>query len=73
MVSDDPDVMNQLITQSFNAYGSNIKIKSVDEYRAMMATEKDKAKKIMTDAVKKEQGLPQGGGQEESQLLGASQ
>ena len=69
MVSDDPDVMNALIVQSFNAYGSKIKIKSVDEYRQMMATEQQKAKQIRNDAIKKEQGLPQGGGREESNLL----
>jgi hypothetical protein len=73
MVSDDPDVMNQLIVQNFNAMGSKIKIKSVDEYRQMMATEKQKAGKIRDEAIKKEQGLPGGGGQEESQLLGVSQ
>ena len=71
MVSDDPDVMNQLITQSFNAFGSKIKIKSVDEYRRMMATEKQKASKIRDEAIKQEQGLPGGGGIEESQLMGA--
>ena len=73
MVSDDPDVMNQLITQSFNAFGSKIKIKSVDEYRRMMATEKQKASKIRDEAIKQEQGLPGGGGIEESQLMGSAQ
>lgn len=73
MVSDDPEVMNQLAQQAFNAYGSRIKIKSVDEYRKMMATEPQKAKKIRSDAIKNEMDLPTGGGQEESELLGASQ
>lgn len=73
MVSDDPEVMNQLASQVFNAYGSKIKIKSVDEYRKMMATEPQKAKKIRDEAVKQEMGLPGGGGEEESSLMGAAQ
>lgn len=73
MVSDDPDVMNQLIVQNFNAMGSKIKIKSVDEYRKMMATEKQKANTVRDQAIKQENGLPGGGGQEEASLLGAGQ
>lgn len=72
MISDDPEVMNQLARQAFNAYGSNIKIKTIDEYRAMMATEPNKAKEIRKNAIKKEMDLPSGGGKEESELLGAS-
>lgn len=72
-VSDDPEVMNQLAQQSFNAYGSRIKIKSVDEYRKMMATEPQKAKTIRDEAIKKEMGMDGGQGVEESQLLGSAQ
>jgi hypothetical protein len=72
MVSDDPEVMNQIHQQFFNAYGSRIKIKSVDEYRKMMATEPQKAKKIRADAMKQDMGLHGGGGQQESELMGAA-
>jgi hypothetical protein len=73
MISDDPDIMNELARQAFNAYGSRIKIKSLDEYRKMMATEPQKAKKIRSDAMKQEMGLPGGGGQEESNLMAVAQ
>lgn len=73
MVSDDPEVMNRLIQQSFNCFGSKIKIKTVDQYREMMATEKKKATNIREAALKKEMNLPGGMGEQEGQLLGAEQ
>lgn len=72
-VSDDPDVMHELTEEMLNAYGSRIKIKSVDEFRKMSATEPNKAKKLKEDAMRQEMGLPGGGGQRESQLLEAGQ
>lgn len=73
MIADDPEVMNQLARQAFSAYGSKIKIKSVDEYRKMMATEKQKATNIRKKAVSQEQQTSGGMGEQEGELLGAEQ
>lgn len=60
-VVDDPDVVHDLTEAMMDTYNfRGAKIKSVDEFRQMSATEPDKAKQVQQQAVQQALGLPQG-------------
>lgn len=66
----DADLVNQWTQQTLNAFGSKLKIKSVDEFRKYVATEKSNARQIIQKARQEQVVQPQG--QEDAgDLIGA--